>query len=279
MRYLAFVSMIEDGWRRTPYQSVSADLVSWREPWRVVKPEAGEEGETQFYCMAGAMARGELLVALVKVLRDDLNAEPGATARDLGDAGRPFAGIGYTVLAWSRDGETWKRDVEPFLDRAEEPGAWDRAMAWGDCQLVVGDETFVYYGGYKRGHKVARFTQRQIGLARMPRDRYVARVAGTMPGRLLTRAGALEATGLTFNARVRGEIEARIVDAKGKPVDGFDWADGRPIRGDSVHHEVTWRKPLEKLRGRVVALDLKLTDAELWSFEWVGGARELPPAR
>jgi len=38
------------------------------------------------------------------VLRDDLNAEVGLTARDLGDT-RPHAGIGYTVLAWSPDGQ------------------------------------------------------------------------------------------------------------------------------------------------------------------------------
>ena len=269
-RYLAFVSMIEDGWRRTPYQSVSADLESWREPWRVVKPESGETGETQFYCMAGALARGDLLVALVKVLRDDLNAEPGASAKDLGDAQRKFAGIGYTVVAWTRDGETWMRDIEPFLDRGDKPGAWDRAMAWGDCQLVVGDETFIYYGGYKRGHKVARFTERQIGLARMPRDRYVARVAGAKAGRLRTRAAPLEATGLALNARIRGKIEARIVDAAGSPLEGFDWGDGSPIRGDGGCQAVTWRKPLAALRGKVIAFELSLTDADLWGFELIG---------
>lgn len=37
-------------------------------------------------------------------------------------------------------------------------------MTWADCQLVVGDEMFIYYGGYARGHKVERFTERQIGL-------------------------------------------------------------------------------------------------------------------
>ena len=24
-------------------------------------------------------------------------------------------------------------------------------MAWADCQLAVGDEVYVYYGGYARG--------------------------------------------------------------------------------------------------------------------------------
>jgi len=38
------------------------------------------------------------------------------------------------------------RDIEPFLDRGDKPGAWDRAMAWGDCQLVV-EMRLIYYGG------------------------------------------------------------------------------------------------------------------------------------
>jgi hypothetical protein len=111
------------------------------------------------------------IVTLVKVLRDGLNAEPGQTAAELGDTSRPFAGIGYTVLAWSRDGEI-----------------------------------FIYHGGYRRGHKVARFEERQIGLARLRRDRSVAYAAAGSPKKLRTRHGILDAAvaGLTVNARVEG---------------------------------------------------------------------------
>ena len=129
------------------------------------------------------------MVSLVKVLRDDLNCEPDKTAAELRDTRRPYAGLGYTVLAWSRDGETWKRDTEPFLDRNPQPGTWDRAMAWADDQLIVGDYVYLYYGGYRWGHKAERFTERQIGFAHMPRDR-MSPLAPAMPRAACAPAGA-----------------------------------------------------------------------------------------
>jgi hypothetical protein len=273
-RYLAFVSNYLKGeWgggpRRIPYAAVSPDLRNWTEPRRVVKPEPGEKGETEFYCMAGAIARGDLLVALVKVLRDDLNAEPEASAKDMGDRDRPFAGIGYTVLAWSQDGETWARDIEPFLDRSPTPGAWDRAMAWGDCQTPVGEEVFVYYGGYRRGHKVERTTERQIGLAWMGRDRYVARAAeGGAAGRLRTKSGVLDAAGLTVNARMApgGRLTVRLLDADGRVPEGFGPVE---LRGDSTALPVRWGKGLSGLRGAPVALEFEVSGGEIYSFDWL----------
>ena len=47
----------------------------------------------QFYSMSGVIARGDLLVGLVKVLRDDLNATPGKTAAEMGDLERKAAGL------------------------------------------------------------------------------------------------------------------------------------------------------------------------------------------
>lgn len=277
-RYLALVSVVpNDGpykGLRMPHQSVSSDLLQWSEPRQIVSPDpnaAIEKGETQFYAMSGVLARGDLLVALVKVLRDDLNCEPGRTAAELHDPGRPFAGIGYTVLAWSRDGENWMRETVPFLDRNERPGTWDRAMAWGDYQLMVGDRTYTYYGGYRWGHKAKRFTGRQIGLADMPRDRYVAYAATAEPGTLRTpprRVGA--AVQVTVNADVDphdGELIARAVDPAGKPYPGFDWSDCRPVRGDRVNHAIAWRGRNADLQGRDVAWEFRLRRGRLWSFD------------
>ena len=89
--------------------SVSKDLLTWEEKWPIFFPKIGapvEKGETQFYAMSGVIARGDLLIGLVKMLRDDLNATAGKTAKEMGDMDRKGAGIGYTVLAWSRDGRT-----------------------------------------------------------------------------------------------------------------------------------------------------------------------------
>jgi len=276
-RYVACLSVVPTSgqWagRRIPHQSVSDDLLSWEEPWPTVTPDetaAIERGETQFYGMSGIIARGEILVSLVKVLRDDLNCEPGKTAAELHDPDRPFAGIGYTVIAWSRDGRTWRRETQPFLDRSPTPGAWDRAMAWGDDQLVESGFTSIYYGGYRWGHKSERFTGRQIGLAHMRQDRYVGYSAGVDGGVLRTVPRLLgNAVQVTVNAQVDppgGELRARVVDENGAPIAGFDWDDCRPIVGDLIDHPIAWRGANADLRGRTIGYEFSVVRGTVFAF-------------
>jgi hypothetical protein len=269
--YTAIVSQWEwrEDWKdhqRTPHESISTDLIHWEKPWPIIRPKMGapiEQGEMQFYSMSGVVCRGDLLIGLVKVLRDDLNATPGKSGVEMGDLNRKAAGLGYTVLAWSRDGRTWQRDHEPFLDRNPIPGSWDHAFAWGDYQINVDGETWVYYGGYARGHKVARFDERQIGLARMPRDRYVAREADLNPGRIVTRPLLLDGTSMTVNAHIAGFLKMRLLDQKGKPLQGFDWTE---IKGDGVDLPVVWKSDLSRLRGKTLQIEFQLKDAQLFGF-------------
>jgi hypothetical protein len=270
-QYLAIVSVWKrnEEWndnQRTPNQSVSKDLINWEDLWPIMYGKIGapiERGETQFYAMSGVLARGDLLIGLVKILRDDLNATPGKTGKEMGDLKRKAAGLGYTVLAWSRDGRTWDRDHEPFLDRNHVPETWDHAFAWGDEQIIVGDETYVYYGGYAHGHKVNRFEERQIGLAKMPVDRYVSREASINLGTLRTKPIALKGNVITVNANVVGEMRIRLVDPSGSPVTGFEWVD---IRGDDSAHRIDWKGDLASLRDKPVQIEFQLKNAQLFGF-------------
>ncbi len=261
-RYIALVSSYTTGdkWtgnRRIPMQSVSDDLIHWKDPWRIIEPDEKDEGETQFYCMSGVIARGDLLIGTLKVLRDEVVAE-GAPAGAFG--------VGYTTLAWSRDGEHWERDREAFMPRNPEPGTWDHAMTWADCQLLVGDEIYIYYGGYSWGHKWERFTQRQIGLARMPLDRYVSRDAGEERGTLLTPLITLDSSKMTVNAKVDGGLQVRILDELDKPIPGFDWTDCKVIKGDSIRHLVQWKKSLSTLKGKSIKLEFAMRNTQVYGF-------------
>ena len=176
-RYVAIISVYpeNDTWegrRRVTMQSHSNDFRHWSPAHHIVLPDSrNEEGQVQFYAMDGFLARGDLMLGFVKILRDDLFADSPPVPADA-------YGIGYTALAWSRDGETWIRDTTPFFERDPAPGAWDHSHAWIDEQVPVGDQIYLYYAGYAHGHKVNRFEERQIGLVTMKRDRYVARRAG-----------------------------------------------------------------------------------------------------
>jgi len=271
-QYLAIVSVWKrnEAWndnQRTPHESISKDLLHWEKPWPIFYGKIGapiEKGETQFYAMSGVINRGELLIGLVKILRDDLNATPGKTGKEMGDMDRKAAGLGYTVLAWSRDGRTWQRDHQPFIPRNPLPGSWDHAMAWGDEQIIVGDKTYVYYVGYARGHKVDRFNERQIGLAIMPRDRYASLEASIAPGTMRSKPLHLNASAMTVNARIVGKMNARLVDLDGMPLPGFDWVE---IEGDGVDLPVNWSGNWQELAGKTAVLEIEMKDAQIFAFD------------
>jgi hypothetical protein len=243
--------------RRTTFQSTSNDLLHWSPTWTVLASDNRYDKDVlQFYAMNGYLARGELVIGMVKNLHDDWKSSgcpPGAF------------GVGSTSLAWTRDGRTWIRDREVFFGPDPTPGAWDHAHAWIDEQLPVGDEVYLYYGGYQWGHKHNRFAERQIGLVRMKRDRYVAREAGSDGGTLLTPPVILAGTRMTVNARVNGEIRARLLDLAGKPIPGFDG--GMPLRGDRLSHPVDWKASLAAVAGKPVRIEFTVRDAQLFGFD------------
>jgi hypothetical protein len=266
-RYVATISCYLTGpsWsgqRRVTQHSTSTNLLHWSKPWFVLTPDDRlDEGQTQFYAMDGYLQRGELLIGMVKVLRDDLKAD---SRPDPPDA----YGIGYTALAWSRDGEHWVRDREKFFDRAPQRGAWDHAHAWIDEQVPVGDEIYFYYAGYQRGHKVNRFEERQLGLVKMKKDRYVAREASSSGGSFTTPLLILNAGAMTLNVDAHaGEVQVQVLAADGRPVPGFARSDCESIRGDVVAAPVRWARPLSTLGGRPVRLEFLLKNARLFAFE------------
>ncbi len=242
-----------EGFRRIVGMTVSKDFIHWRTPWRIVTPDP-KNGIEEFYGMQ-PMVRGDLYLGFLRVLRDDLPA----------DAGGPVMGIGWTELITSRDGERWTRYQQPFLDRNTKPGTWDHAFAWvGDC-VTVGEQEYVYYGGYSAGHKIG---DRQVGLARLRKNGFVSRDAGPKGGSLRTPPLRWNANALTVNAVVKGELRVRLLDEQGKAMSGFDWPDAPPIRGDSVAHRVSFKDHLASLKGRTVRLEFSLRDAQLYGFDF-----------
>jgi hypothetical protein len=218
-----------------------------------------DDGIVEFYGVGGLHNRGELLVGMLKVLRDDLPCDPGGLAN----------GIGYTVVAWTHDGENWLRERVPLLDRDHSPQAWDHAHAWVDVQLPVGDEVLLYYGGYKSGHKPKPLEERQVGLVKMKRDRYVARQAGAEPGRLLTPPVILEADRMSVNVEpaAGGEVRVQVTGSDGKPIEGFHFDDCQPVTTDAVAAPVQWKRSLGELNGRPVRLEFSLKLARLYAFD------------
>jgi hypothetical protein len=263
-RYMATVSVYTtgpnySGDRRCTLHTASPDLLQWEKPWYVLRPDDRiDPGQTQFYAMCGYLQRGDLLIGLVKVLHDDWKA-PGTPDGAYG--------VGYTTLAWSRDGKHWARDQEPFFEPDPNVDAWDHAHAWIDQQLPIDDEIYLYYGGYKFGHKMDRWEGRQIGLVKMQRDRYVSRDAGPDGGTLITPPLVLTGDAMTVNASVRGGLRVGLLDADHEPIPRFSVEDCQLIQGDDLRHTVQWKSPLAELGDKPVRIEFCLRDGELYGFE------------
>ena len=260
-RYVATVSSSREiphckGPRRTTLQAVSEDLIHWSPAWiALAADDRSDKDFAQFYAMSGFLVRGDLIIGMVKVLHDDWKAE-----------GAPDGafGVGYTALAWTRDGEYWIRDREIFFGADPKPGSWDHAHAWIDEQLPVGNQVYLYYAGYKWGHKHNRFEERQIGLVKMQRDRYVARTSGVESGKLLTPPVVLHGAALTVNANIAGELRVRLLAESGQVLPGFDWVS---LHGDRMDHPVGFQRSLPTLAAGVVRLEFQIQSASLFGFD------------
>ncbi|MDB5337615.1 MAG: hypothetical protein JWN70_3234 [Planctomycetaceae bacterium] len=267
---------------RRYFTSFSPDFKSWSEPKMVYSPDERDSGTTQWYGSAGLLVRGKLMISFLRVLRDDLSPEgvsaeaieantrgkAGLGASGFGAAGG--SGMGYTVLTWTRDGETWNRDrhTGKFLEPDPRVGTWDHAMSWVGSSAEVGDEVYLYYAGYRWGHKYRHSVDRQLGLVKIKRDRYVARQAGEKKGTFTTPTVTVDGETLRLNVdSAKGEVRVQIANAAGEPIPGFGFQDCRPITTDSLAAEVAWARPLSTLLGKSVRMVVELSNARLFAFE------------
>lgn len=266
---------------RRYFTSFSQDFKTWSEPQLVLSPDDKDSGITQWYGPAGFMIRGDLIIAFLRELRDDLSpvgTPPEAIAANtkgsagLGASGFGAAGgsgMGYTVLAWTRDGETWHRDraTAKYFEPDPRAGAWDHAMAWIGSAVPVEDDVYLYYAGYRWGHKFHHSVDRQIGMVKAKRDRFVAHEAGSGDGTILTPAITLGAENLSLNVDARGgEVRVQVTTLDGETIPGFTFQDCQPITSDSLAAAVQWSKPLATLRGKPVRLEFSLKNARLFGL-------------
>jgi hypothetical protein len=268
---------------RRYFTSFSQDFKTWTDPQGMVfSPDEKDSGITQWYGAAGFQTRGHLILGFLRELRDDLtpdgapqeavqaNITGSASLGASGLGSRGGSGMGYTVLTWTRDGVTWQRDryTDKYFEPDPQVGAWDHAMAWIGSSVVVGDEVYLYYAGYRWGHKYRHSVDRQIGVVKVKRDRYVAREAGASGGTLTTRPFMLNAESLTLNVNADGgEVRVQVCDAAGERIPGFTFDDCRPVTTDSLAAPIAWREPLSSLRERAVRFQFSIRKAQLFAFE------------
>jgi len=231
----------------------SDDLHHWTPPRVVLCADALDAPDTQLYDMH-PLPYESLWIAPLRVYR-----------------WRQFKQV-EIQLAHSRDGRHYARsaDRQVFLPLGSED-EWD--ADYNICAnpffVDMGDELWIYYTGSRnpaRGHEE---WQHRIGLAVMPRDRFVSVDGGANRGVILTRPLDLTGSHLHLNVdAARGRVRVAVLDADGGALPGLGLDDCLPIGDDSLDATVAWKEGRGLGGKRRVRLQFELRQAALFSF-WV----------
>lgn len=133
--------------RQTWVSHGTPQFSGWTTPVPAFTPDAYDTGVTQFWGVAGGpIMRDGVALMLLRVLRDDVGAMEWRTTPTPAYYPR---GIGYSVLAWSRDGIAFNRARVPFMSGRR--GTWDEALVWA-FGLTEKDATlYITYSGNSDG--------------------------------------------------------------------------------------------------------------------------------
>ena len=183
-------------------------------------------------------------------------------------------------LSFSRDGLRWQRvpAAGAFITRGPEC-AFDHGQVGAPKNIVqVGDHYYLYYWGTPLGqhtlHNLAG-----VGLAILPRDRFVAQSAHETGGYLLTREFMVEGEELRVNMTVYGQVrnacfaaELIRVPRNGGPaaVEGYSFGECDARADDLLDNPITWQgKNLASLRGTAVQVRFYLRNVGLYAMQCV----------
>ena len=181
-------------------------------------------------------------------------------------------------LATSRDNATWRRasNREAVIPHGPPDSFEAEEIMVGAPPVVRDDRVYLYYHGDNRPHwggSGAPFDMRSgIALATYRLDGFVSIEAGEKPGGGSLTTVPLQFAGsqLQVNADASwGEIRVEILDERNQAIDSFGVEDCEPVTGDSVRHQVAWRKAgIGALAGTTVKLRFHLTASRLYAFQF-----------
>ncbi len=176
-------------------------------------------------------------------------------------------GVSDSAFMSSRDGLNWDRT---FLEAWVRPGHDDRNWtqrsnmpAAGIVQLSPDEYTMYISEHYEwSDNRLRRLTLRKHGFASVHAD-----FAG---GEFITRPIRLTGKRLILNYATSafGSVSVEILDAQGKPIEGFSAKEMEPLFGDEIEAAVRWkRNNLSSLQGKTVSFRFLLKDADVYALK------------
>jgi hypothetical protein len=159
--------------------------------------------------------------------------------------------------------------------------------------VTVGDEHWLYYSGANERHgtEAVRFDrQHAIGLAKLPRDRFIGLAADDEQGTIVTKPWKLTDPKVTLNIKAKnihamnldnrklntintdaraGACTVEVLDEQGQPIPEYSGDQSLAIEGvDALDFQPRWRQhaDLSKLVGRTIQLRIRLRNAVVFAY-------------
>ena len=249
--------------RRSVGRMVSKDFVNWSDRREVLVPDDKDPPGTEFY-IPTIMMIDQLYVCFLHIFHTRATESNDRAPRQHGNRD--------VQLATSRDGIHWERtcDRQVFLPNGPK-GAFDQTMV-----MFVGppvefeNQLLLYYSATKGSHGSTNRT-RAIGLATLRPEGFVALEPKGTVGKMTTQPFRVAGNKLLVNADSHGgAVTVEVLDADGVARQGFSRADAKPLKSDSLAHEVAWKghPDLSSLMGEVVRLRFRIRAAKVYSFRF-----------
>ncbi len=270
--------------RRDILTSASRDFLHFRAPQWLEYPGAPPEqlyiNQVQPYFRAPHIFMGFPARYIEGDWSEPLLDLPGLDERLARAKEHPRYGTALTdaVFMSSRDGLTFNRWPEAFIRPGpRRRGSWvygDNFIFWGmiltpsmtedapdEISLFATDD---YWEGTSMNMR--RYTLRVDG--------FVSAAAPLSGGEILTRPIVFNGGSLAINAdtSAAGGVRVEVQTAAGVPIEGYALDDCPRIMCDDLHHIVRWTTnggDLRPLAGKPVRLRFILSDADLYSFQFV----------
>jgi hypothetical protein len=182
-----------------------------------------------------------------------------------------------SYLASSEDGAAWHWVPGGAIVQRHAPGAWsggDLIIGQGLVELP-GNRIGAPMVGYAVPHKYPRQLGKPLGTpgwATWSAGRLSAVVADEI-GEFATLGLVFDASRLTLNysTEMAGGIAVELRDEKGRPLDGYRFADFDEGTGDKLAATSSWKgsTDISSLAGATIKVAFRLRSARLYSFEFV----------
>ncbi len=252
---------------------LSKDLIHWSEPRLILHPDTLDGPGVEFYAMPVSYHNGIFYGFLWIFDTDD---EDPVTYK--------MAGRTRTELVYSYDGLAWNRTRQPVLSMRDYDSDVYGVFQSSAYNMILNKEKDRWLtvlmeskGGHASGmikpkddnhlppaSKVGAVDSCALRIAEMKPGRFCGLEAIGISARLHTKNMLMKREGAfpTINvACPHGEMRVRLLNTGNAPIEGFDFSDCIPFRGNEIAWKPLWRnRRIEETAGKFFNMEIELNE-------------------